>query len=206
MRKTALKEPHVLLVDDERLIRWTLAEALRGWGYAPVKAEDASAALRLFDAERPAAVLLDINLPDRSGLDVLRELRRRDPQAVVIMVTAAALFENAVAALRSGAYDFVGKPINLEELKVTLRNAVEAGRMRRELKSIRGERSRRFGFEQIVGESPAMKEMVALARKVAASEVSSVLLQGESGTGKDLVAKAIHYTSRRAESPFVAIN
>ncbi len=206
MRKTALKEPNILVVDDERLIRWTLAEALRGWGYAPVKAEDASAALRLFDAERPAAVLLDINLPDRSGLDVLRELRRRDPQAVVIMVTAAALFENAVAALRSGAYDFVGKPINLEELKVTLRNAVEAGRMRRELKSIRGERSRRFGFEQIVGESPAMKEMVALARKVAASEVSSVLLQGESGTGKDLVAKAIHYTSRRAESPFVAIN
>ncbi len=206
MRKTALKGPNILLVDDERLIRWTLAESLRGWGYAPVEAADASAALRLFDAEQPAAVLLDINLPDCSGLDVLREMRRRDPQAVVIMVTAAALFENAVAALRSGAYDFVGKPINLEELQVTLRNAVEAGRMRRELKTIRGERSRRFGFEQIVGESPAMKEMVALTRKVAESEVSSVLLQGESGTGKDLIAKAIHYTSRRSESPFVAIN
>src|SRR5205085_10263711 len=133
-------------------------------------------------------------------------MRRREPQAVVIMVTAAVLFENAVAALRSGAYDFVGKPINLEELRVTLRNALEAGRMRTELNTIRRERSRRFGFEQIVGESPAMKEMVALARKVAASEVSSVLLQGESGTGKDLLAKAIHYTSRRDEAPFVAIN
>jgi DNA-binding NtrC family response regulator len=206
MAKAAVKELKILVVDDERLIRWTLAESLRGWGYAPVEAADAFAAQRLFDSEQPAAVLLDINLPDRSGLDVLREIRRRDPQAVVIMVTAAVLVENAVAALRAGAYDFVGKPINLEELRVTLRNAVEAGRMRRELKSIRGERERRFGFEQIVGESPAMREMVALARKVAASEVSSVLLQGESGTGKDLVAKAIHYTSRRSDSPFVAIN
>src|SRR5919112_1136738 len=206
MAKAAVKELKILVVDDERLIRWTLAESLRGWGYAPVEAADAFAAQRLFDSEQPAAVLLDINLPDRSGLDVLREIRRRDPQAVVIMVTAAVLVENAVAALRAGAYDFVGKPINLEELHVTLRNAVEAGRMRRELKSIRGERERRFGFEQIVGDSPAMRSMTSLARKVAESEVSSVLLQGESGTGKDLVAKAVHYGSRRAESPFVAIN
>ncbi|MFL6334166.1 MAG: sigma 54-interacting transcriptional regulator [Pyrinomonadaceae bacterium] len=201
-----MKEPTILVVDDERLIRWTLTESLRGWGYAPVEAADASAALRLFDSEQPAAVLLDINLPDRSGLDVLREMRRREPQAVVIMVTAAALFENAVAALRSGAYDFVGKPINLEELRVTLRNALEAGRMRRELSTIRGERARKFGFEQIVGDSPAMRAMIAIARKVAASEVSSVLLQGKSGTGKDMVAKAIHYVSRRSEGPFVAVN
>jgi DNA-binding NtrC family response regulator len=194
------------VVDDERLIRWTLAEALKGWGYAPVEAATAASALGLYDSERPSLVLLDINLPDRSGLDVLREIRRRDPQALVIMVTAAVLVENAVAALRAGAYDFVGKPINLEELQVTIRNALEAGRMRRELSNIRGERARKFGFEQIVGASPTMKEMTGLARKVAESEVSSVLLQGESGTGKDLVAKAIHYASRRSESPFVAIN
>jgi DNA-binding NtrC family response regulator len=196
----------VLVVDDERLIRWTLSEALKEWGYAPVEAADAGAALSLYDSERPSLVLLDINLPDRSGLDVLREIRGRDPEAPVIMVTAAMLVENAVAALRAGAYDFVGKPINLEELQVTVRNALDAGRMRRELSAIRGERARKFGFEQIVGSSPAMTRMIALARKVAASEVSSVLLQGESGTGKDLVAKAIHYASHRAEAPFVAIN
>jgi two-component system, NtrC family, response regulator AtoC len=137
---------------------------------------------------------------------VLREIRGRDPDAPVIMITAAMLVENAVAALRAGAYDFVGKPINLEELQVTVRNALDAGRMRKELNAIRGERARKFGFEQIVGRSPAMTGMIALARKVAASEVSSVLLQGESGTGKDLLAKAIHYASRRAEAPFVAIN
>ncbi|HEX6186366.1 MAG TPA: response regulator, partial [Pyrinomonadaceae bacterium] len=109
MAKAVTKEPGVLVVDDERLIRWTLAESLRGWGYAPSEAADAGAALQLFESEKPAVVLLDINLPDRSGLDVLREMRRRDPQALVIMVTAAVLVENAVAALRAGAYDFVGK-------------------------------------------------------------------------------------------------
>jgi two-component system, NtrC family, response regulator AtoC len=206
MAKAATKELTVLLVDDERLIRWTLKEALRGWGYAPVEASDAANALALFDSEHPALTLLDINLPDRSGLEVLREIRRRDPVAVVIMITAAVVVENAVASLRAGAYDFVSKPLNLDELQVTIRNALEAGRMRRELSSIRGERARKFGFDQIVGRSPAMREMSALARKVAESEVSSVLLQGESGTGKDLVAKAIHYASRRSDSPFVAIN
>ncbi|HZT60801.1 MAG TPA: sigma-54 dependent transcriptional regulator [Pyrinomonadaceae bacterium] len=206
MAKTAVKETKILVVDDERLIRWTLKEALRGWGYAPVEAPDAATALALFDSERPALTLLDINLPDRSGLDVLREMKQRDPDAVAVMVTAAVLVENAVASLRAGAYDFISKPINLDELQVTIRNALEAGRMRRELSSIRGERARKFGFDQIVGRSPAIKEMLALARKVAESEVSSVLLQGESGTGKDLVAKAIHYASRRSDSPFVAIN
>jgi len=103
MAKAAVKETKILIADDERLIRWSLSEALRGWGYVPVEAADASAALRLFDSERPAAVLLDINLPDRSGLEVLREIKGRDPEAVVIMVTAAVLVENAVASLRAGA-------------------------------------------------------------------------------------------------------
>src|ERR1051326_24154 len=159
MSKPSIKQKTILVVDDERLIRWTLTEALKGWGYAPAEAADAAAALALFDSERPALTLLDINLPDRSGLEVLREIRARDPGAVVIMITAAVLVENAVASLRAGAYDFVSKPINLDELQVTIRNALEAGRMRRELSSIRGERARKFGFDQIVGRSPAMREI-----------------------------------------------
>ena len=206
MAKPMPGDTKILIVDDERLIRWTLKEALRGWGYAPAEAATAAAALSVFDAERPALVLLDINLPDRSGLEVLREMKRREPHAVVIMITANVLVDNAVAALRAGAYDFVAKPINLEELQITIRNGLEAGEMRRELTTIRTERAREFGFDQVVGDSPAIREMIALARKVAQSEVSSVLLQGESGTGKDLMAKAIHYASRRAARPFVAIN
>ncbi len=196
----------VLIVDDERLIRWTLSEAVRGWGYTPVEADTVAAALALFDAESPAVVLLDINLPDGSGLDALREIIARQPQSVVVMITANVLVDDTISALRGGAYDFVGKPINLDELEVAIRNGLEARRLRKEVARVRGERSRRFGFDQIVGDSPAIRETVALARKVAESEVSAVLLQGESGTGKDLIAKAIHYASARAERPFVAIN
>jgi DNA-binding NtrC family response regulator len=113
---------------------------------------------------------------------------------------------DTIAALRGGAYDFISKPINLEELQVTIRNGIEAQSLRKEVRSIRRERAREFSLDQIIGQSPGMVEMFNLARKVAESEVSSVLLQGESGTGKDLVAKAIHYASRRADSPFIAIN
>src|SRR5499433_2354239 len=196
----------ILIVDDEPMIRWTLNEALRGWEYDTVEAGTVAGALASFEAGRPAAVLPDLNLPDGSGLDALREIKKRHPHAVVIMITANVLLEDTIAALRGGAYDFVGKPVNLNELQVTIRNGLEAGKLRKEVNSMRRDLAREFGFDQIIGESPAMKRMIQLARKVAESEASSVLLQGESGTGKDLVAKAIHYASRRADRPFIAIN
>ena len=208
MKDNTLKDQKqkILVVDDEKMIRWSLGEALRGWGYEPIQAETATAGMAAFDADQPAAILLDINLPDGSGLEVLRQIRHRQPDAVVIMITANVLVDETIAALRGGAYDFIGKPINLEELQVAIRNGIEAGRLRKEVNLFRRERAQQFSFDQIVGESPAMREMLALAHKVAESEVSSVLLQGESGTGKDLVAKAIHYHSSRADHPFVAIN
>jgi DNA-binding NtrC family response regulator len=165
-----------------------------------------AAGIAAFEAEEPAAVLLDIDLPDGSGLDALREIKARSADAVVVMVTGNVVIENTISALRGGAYDFVGKPIHLEELRVTIRNGIEAHQLRREVKQVRRERARQFSFEQIIGDSAPVRRMLTLARKVAESEVASVLLQGESGTGKDLVAKAIHYGSRRDEAPFVAIN
>ncbi|HSL55893.1 MAG TPA: sigma-54 dependent transcriptional regulator [Pyrinomonadaceae bacterium] len=202
--KTANEQ--ILVVDDDEVIRWTLREALQSWGFATVEAGAAAEAVKQFQAELPAAVLLDIDLPDGSGLDVLREIKREHPEAIVIMITGNVQVDNTISALRGGAYDFIGKPINLEELRVTLRNAIETRHLRREVAQVRKERAREFNFKQIVGESPAMKKMLSLAAKVAESEVSSVLLQGESGTGKDLIAKAIHYGSQRAEGPFVAVN
>ena len=196
----------VLVVDDDQAIRWTLTEALQMWGFAPVEAGSVAEALTQFKAESPAAVLLDIDLPDGSGLDVLREIKRERPEALVIMITGNVQIDNTISALRGGAYDFIGKPINLEELRVTIRNAIEASHLRTEVEQVRKERAREFNFRQIVGESPAMKKMLGLAAKVAESQVSSVLLQGESGTGKDLVAKAIHYGSERSDRPFVAVN
>jgi len=196
----------ILVVDDDQAIRWTLKEALRSWGFAATEAGSVAEALALYNSEPPAAVLLDIDLPDGSGLDVLREIKRENDEAIVIMITGDVQIDNTISALRGGAYDFIGKPINLEELRITIRNAIEARHLRREVEQVRKERAREFNFRQIVGESPAMKKMLGLAAKVAESEVSSVLLQGESGTGKDLVAKAIHYGSQRADRPFVAVN
>jgi len=197
---------HILVVDDDQAIRWTLREALQSWGFAAVDAGTVAEAVKLFKTDPPAAVLLDIDLPDGSGLDVLREIKLEHPDAIVIMITGNVQVENTISALRGGAYDFIGKPINLEELRVTIRNAIEARRLRREVDQVRKERAREFNFRLFIGESPAMKKMLDLAAKVAESEVSSVLLQGESGTGKDLVAKAIHYGSQRTDRPFVAIN
>src|SRR5947209_10374479 len=170
----------ILVVDDEQMIRWTLSEALRGWGYEPVAVATVADALTSFDSEQPAAVLLDINLPDGSGLDVLREIRTHQPDAVVIMITANVMIDDTIAALRGGAYDFISKPINLDELQVTIRNGIETRRLRKEVRQVRSERVSRWNFDQIIGESPAMREMIHLARKVAESEVSSVLLQGRS--------------------------
>jgi len=202
-RKTS---EEVLVVDDDEAIRWTLKEALQSWGFTPTEAASVAEANKIFNSHLPAAVLLDIDLPDGSGLDVLREIKSEHHDAIVIMITGNVQIDTTISALRGGAYDFIGKPINLEELHVTIRNAIEARRLRREVEQVRKERAREFNFRQLVGESPAMKKMLALAAKVAESDVASVLLQGESGTGKDLVAKAIHYGSQRAERPFVAVN
>ena len=194
------------MVDDDQDISWALSEALRSWSFTPIEAASVAEGLEQFNIELPAAVLLDIDLPDGSGLDVLRHIKQEQPEAIVIMITGNIQVANTISALRGGAYDFIGKPISLEELRVTIRNGIEARHLRREVEQVRRERSREFNFREIVGESAAMKKMLAVAAKVAESEVSSVLLQGESGTGKDLIAKAIHYGSQRAERPFVAVN
>src|SRR6476660_5350899 len=174
-KNTLKNQKHkILVVDDEKMMRWSLGEALRGWGYEPIQAETASAGLAAFDADQPIASLLDINLPDGSGLEILRQIRQRQSDAVVIMITANVLVDETIAALRGGAYDFIGKPINLEELQVAIRNGIEASHLRREVTQFRRERAQQFSFDQIIGQSPAMREMLAMARKVAESEVSSV--------------------------------
>src|SRR5688500_17630891 len=114
----AITRDKVLIVDDEQMIRWSLGEALRAWKYTPLEAGTVADAVKAFESERPAAVLLDIDLPDGSGLDALREIKTQQPDAVVIMVTGNVLVENTIEALRGGAYDFIGKPVNLEELRV----------------------------------------------------------------------------------------
>ena len=122
------------------------------------------------------------------------------------MITGNVDVGNTVAALRGGAHDFIGKPVRLEELRVTLRNAAEIRTLRREVKQVRGESKRKFNFSEIIGESETMNKAMELARRVASSDVNSILLNGETGTGKDLFARAIHFASERADAPYLAIN
>lgn len=196
----------ILIVDDDRFIRMALGEALRSWGYETVEAETVAEARKQFTAEEPRLVLLDIDLPDGSGLDVLTEIKQEAPDTVAIMITGSVDVPNTVAALRGGAHDFIGKPIRLEELRVTLLNAVETQQLRREVKQARKARASELGFAEILGESASLKKAIDLAQRVADSDVSSILLYGETGTGKDLFARAIHFGSERAKAPYLAIN
>ena len=198
--------PKILIVDDEPSIRFALTEALKSWGYQSVQAGTVADAKHAIVEEEPAVALLDIDLPDGSGLDVLSYVKELRPDTVAIMITGNVNVPNVVTALRGGAHDFIGKPIRLEELRVTLRNALETRDLRREVKITRQEKTREFGFDQLIGDSPPMLKAVELARRVAGSDVTSILLQGETGTGKDLFARAIHYASDRSTEPYLAIN
>jgi DNA-binding NtrC family response regulator len=196
----------VLIVDDESQIARTLEMALTSWKYECVKAGTIAEAANLLQIEEPQIVLLDIDLPDGSGLDFLKDIKELNPETIVIMVTGNVDVKSTIAALRGGAHDFIGKPIHLEELRITLRNSVETRQLRREVKQMRRQRAEQFSFDQIICESEPMRKALEIARKVAESDVSSVLLQGETGTGKDLFARAIHFASDRRDAPYLAIN
>jgi DNA-binding NtrC family response regulator len=196
----------ILVVDDERLVRWSLRQKCEEWGYQVVEAEAGEPGLKMAAHESPDLVLLDVRLPDIGGLEVLSQLKKTGDARAVIMITADPQLEDVKQALKLGAYDFIGKPLDFDELHVTIKNALEATQLRTEVQTLRGEMRRRTGYHEVVAASPKMTELMAFVRKVAASEATTILIQGESGTGKDLIAKACHYESPRQDKPFVAIN
>jgi len=200
MRKT-----RILVVDDEHLIRWSLEQNLKKQGYEVLTAGTGEDALKMVREDQPDLMLLDVQLPGINGLQVLEKVKEGDEDIVVIMVTAQGALETAVTAMRLGAYDYINKPFNLEEMAIVIKKALETSDLRREVASLRSEH-KKFGPPNIIGRSKHMGNVMEMMNKVAKSEASTVLIQGESGTGKELVAKWIHYASSRAEKPFVAIN
>jgi DNA-binding NtrC family response regulator len=193
----------ILVVDDEPLQRWAVREQLQSWGYEVSEAESADAALAAYRAATPDLVLLDLRLGAESGLDVLRNLREIDPAAAVIMVTGHGGLDEAVDGFRLGLVDFFRKPLDFDALRVALRYRFDAMRLRQEAEH---EREGRARDAEIVGTSAAITAALKVMRKVAASDATTVLLQGESGTGKDLFSKALHDGSPRRGGPFIAIN
>ncbi len=201
-----LEKAKILVIDDEKLLRWSMQQNLSKEGYAVITAERGLEGLKLFIEEEPDIVLLDIHLPDISGINVLESIRKENPNAVVIMVTAFGDIETAVKTIKFGAYDFVEKPFNLEKLKLLIGKALETCSLRKEVSQFRSQLSIKYGFSNIIGKSPQMRKILELTKKVAKSDATTILLQGESGTGKDLIAKTIHYESSRASKPFIDVN
>jgi DNA-binding NtrC family response regulator len=195
----------ILVVDDEAEIREGLELLLRSEGYDVALAESAEAALARLE-ERPFdLLLLDVSLPDRNGLDLLKELRARDPMLAIILITAYGSIDMARAAFKNGAQDYITKPWSNDELLAQIDQAAEARRLREENVQLKRALKQRYNFPNIIGKSEKMLAVLDLVVQVAPSR-STVLIQGESGTGKELIAKAIHSASPRAEKPFVPIN
>jgi len=193
---------NILIIDDEPVLQDVLATVLRREGYQVVQAGTAAEGLRLAEEHEVDMVLLDLMLPDRPGLEVLTELKRRDPETVVVVITAYSSVETAIAAMREGAFHYIPKPFKNQEVVLTVRKGLEQRRLRTENRALR---QRLEGLGNLIWRSQEMERVIETVRRAAPSR-SNILLTGESGTGKELLARAVHHLSPRAEGPFVVVN
>jgi DNA-binding NtrC family response regulator len=197
--------PRVLVVDDEERMAAVVAAALERGGWECVVCGSGEAALAELDRRDPDVVVTDWKMPEMDGVELLRRVKARRPRLPVILLTAYASVRAAVEAMRDGAFDYVAKPFDNDELRAAVARALELGRLERENRWLRQEVATRYAPDAVIAESPRSREVLALVRRVAPSK-ASVLVQGESGTGKELVARVLHYWSDRVGRPLVAVN
>src|SRR5574337_522347 len=195
----------ILVVDDEESIRWTLRKALEREGYRVALAADGVEALRRAADPDVDLVLMDIKMPGADGLETLSRIKEARPELPVIIMTAFATLQAAVQAMKRGAYDYITKPFDFDELTILVQRVFEIRELTERVAQMEASGGRPFDFGGVVGLCPAMQQIFKLVGKMAASDLT-VLVRGESGTGKELLAKAIHYNSRRSARPFVAVN
>ena len=195
----------ILLVDDDASLRRIVEHTLSAQGHTVHSAGNAAEALRLFKTEPVDLVISDIRMPDMDGIELLRQIKRLDENAVVVMITAFSSVETAVEAMKAGAFDYVTKPFNREEFKVVVEKGLRQRDLLTENRQLQQELAQRFSLPHIVGTSERMQKIFKIVSQVAPRD-TTVLIQGETGTGKELIARAIHFVSPRAKKPFVAVN
>jgi DNA-binding NtrC family response regulator len=196
----------ILIIDDEKAIRWSLGEAFKNEGYDIEEAENGKKGIKLFQKDPADLVLLDLKLPDTDGISVLKKIKEEEEKVPVIMMTAYGEVETAVEALKSGAYDFLLKPFQLEKIKISVTHALETSRIREELEDIKQKERQTYDFKNFIGKSAVMQEIFKKLKKIGQSKASTILITGESGTGKELVARAIHESGEGGARPFLEIN
>lgn len=198
-------EKRILVVDDDESVRWVTHVQLQQKGFSVSVASDAGQALDCIHGTPPDLVITDLKMPGMSGLELLRRIRAEYPEIMVIMVTAFGSVENAVDAMKAGAYDYITKPVNRDELLLIVSRALEHLNLREEVRSLRNSLDKKYGFENILGQSKVLLYVLDTASR-AAQSASTLLIRGETGTGKELLAKAVHFNSPRKDKPFVTIN
>ena len=196
----------LLIIDDEKLIRWSVTQKLSEWNIDVIEAEDGHNAIPAIEEKLPDLIMLDVNLPDIKGTALLLEIKEKWPDIPVIMITAFGSIEDAVTAMRRGAYDFITKPIDFLKLQGTINHALETVSLKTKIAYYEEREQKKFDLSHIIAKSQTMQEILDMTETVAQSETIIVLLQGESGTGKDLLAQAIHHLSRRRQGPYLVIN
>jgi len=196
---------NILIIDDEEVLQDVLTSLIRREGHTTFSARTGEQGIDLLEREDVDLVVLDLMLPGMSGQEVLKQIRQRHPDVIVVVITAYSSIEGAIEAMREGAFHYIPKPFKNDEVLLTLKKGLEQRRLATENRELKAQLQQRFGFSNILGKSKAMQHVFELIR-LAAPAKSNILILGESGTGKELVAKAIHHQSRRADGPFVTVN
>ncbi|RMD92061.1 MAG: sigma-54-dependent Fis family transcriptional regulator [Calditrichaeota bacterium] len=195
----------ILVVDDEESVRYSFKKLLREPDYQVVGAQNGNEAIRKIKQHEPDLVLLDIQMPDISGLEILKQIKQIAPKTPVLVITAYSTSERVIMAMKYGAYEYIEKPFDIPKIKALIDEALEVGRLMRKEVMLQRRESQDWSYDYIIGNSPAIQEVCKMIGRVAASD-ANVLLVGESGTGKELVARAIYQHSHRANKPFLAVN
>jgi DNA-binding NtrC family response regulator len=199
------KDVNILIVDDEPIMRESLSDWLRDDGYSVVAADSGTRALKLLPTESWNVMIVDLKMPGMDGIELMGEVKKTSPDVPIIIMTAYATVDTAVRAMREGAYDYVVKPFDPEEMALIIRKLVAHQKLVLENRYLRDELRKKFEYKDIITKNPKMLKVLELLKSVAPT-TSTVLIEGESGTGKELVARAIHHTSQRASEPFVPVS